>query len=464
MAILWFDGFNDGPNSIALRYTLSGAVTMAVNPLTGRAAVLTDASTITREAAFSDTTCVIGFAFRADTAPTTGIFTLVRVMEGATTHVRLAYDAASQTLRLYRGDGTLLGSGSIALPDPDQSYLSWRYVELKVTVADSGSAEVRINDVADITLPSTDTRNGGTGQPDAIQLGSSGSSSQSFCYDDLYVLDGAGIKSTFLGQYTTISPTTVQSEGNYTQWSPSAGTNSTCVSEADENADTDYVESADRGSLDTYTTSTFLGTPTVIHAVSVTSVARSLTTPIEMCNVVLHGGVEAQGSTVTTTTSYAAYVATYEQDPYTLLDWTSYDISQLQIGVEDSPGDFERFVTSRPYPIDGLDEMSVGIGLVGGSIYSWPLDEMAVGTDLSSGSLYVLSSTHSQPYEAMDMSLDLTSGDLTVLLITQAQPYEAVDTSVDLSSGTLEVKLINYTFYPAEAIDIGVTLTSGTLS
>ena len=31
MALVWFDGFNDGPNGIALRYAVSGSVDMAVN-------------------------------------------------------------------------------------------------------------------------------------------------------------------------------------------------------------------------------------------------------------------------------------------------------------------------------------------------------------------------------------------------------------------------------------------------
>ena len=92
------------------------------------------------------------------------------------------------------------------LPEPDEAYLSWRYIELKVTVGDAGSAEVRVDNTVDISLPSTDTRNGGTGQPDAVQLGSAGSSSQTFCYDDMYVLDGTGTKSSYLGKYTTISP------------------------------------------------------------------------------------------------------------------------------------------------------------------------------------------------------------------------------------------------------------------
>ena len=462
MALVWFDGFNDGPNGIALRYTTVGTVAMAVNPLTGRAVALEDATTLTRSSSFADTTCVIGFAFRSNVAPSAGTYTLVSVMEGAAAHVTLKYDAATRTLRLYRGTSTLIGTGTIVLPEPDVAYLSWRYIELKVTVGDAGSAEVRVDNTVDISLPATDTKNGGTGQPDAVQLGSAGSSSQTFCYDDMYLLDGTGAKSNYLGRYTTISPATVAADGSFVDWTPSSGTNSSCVDEADENADTDYVESDTRGNLDVYTTYSALGTPTTIHAVSVTSVAKA-DTALDLRNIVMHSGVEQPGTAHTLTTSYASYSDIFETDPYTSATWTAYDIGQLQIGLEDGVGAFDRYVTSRPYPIAPLEEMDFGVSLSSGLMHGWPLDDADMSVDLYSGSLATLSSTHAQPAESMDVGLDLTSGDITVLLITQSQPAEPMDVALDLTSGTLEVKAYIYTFYPAESADVSVDLTSGTL-
>ena len=468
MALVWFDGFNDGPNGIALRYAVSGSVAMAVNPLTGRAVALEDATTLTRSSSFADATCVIGFAFRSNVAPSAGTYTLVSVMEGAAAHVTLKYDAETRTLRLYRGTSTLIGTGTVVLPEPDEAYLSWRYIELKVTVGDAGSAEVRVDNTVDISLPSTDTRNGGTGQPDAVQLGSAGSSSQTFCYDDMYVLDGTGTKSSYLGKYTTISPVTITGDGSFVDWTPSADTNSACVDEADENADSDYVESDTRGNLDTYTTTTTIGTPTAIHAVKISSVAKSDGPPLDLRNALIQGGVEYLGDTHTVSSVYGTYSDTFEANPATLTNWTTFDVSTLLVGIEDGTGAFERYATSRPYPISPLDEMDVATAIVAGKLYElvWPLDEMDVAASITVGELRTLLHSYADwPAEELDVAASITVGELRVLLHSYADwPAEEMDVAASLVSGTLAVKFVPYTNWPAEEMDVAATIVSGVLT
>lgn len=467
MALVWFDGFNDGPNGIALRYAVSGSVAMAVNPLTGRAVALEDATTLTRSSSFADATCVIGFAFRSNVAPSAGTYTLVSVMEGAAAHVTLKYDAETRTLRLYRGTSTLIGTGTVVLPEPDEAYLSWRYIELKVTVGDAGSAEVRVDNTVDISLPSTDTRNGGTGQPDAVQLGSAGSSSQTFCYDDMYVLDGTGTKSSYLGKYTTISPVTITGDGSFVDWTPSADTNSACVDEADENADSDYVESDTRGNLDTYTTTTTIGTPTAIHAVKISSVAKSDGPPLDLRNALIHGGVEYLGDTHTVSSVYATYSDTFEANPATLTNWTTFDVSTMLVGIEDGTGAFERYATSRPYPFTPLELMTLGVTLVDGEMRGQAFVE-----DASSASFAVslVSGDLRDPTRAAsvtdgaDFGASLVSGLLKTALLSASAPPESAALTVALVTGELRVTLRSYTTAAPEKASLSIALVSGDLT
>lgn len=467
MALVWFDGFNDGPNGIALRYAVSGSVDMAVNPLTGRAVALEDATTLTRSSSFADATCVIGFAFRSNVAPSAGTYTLVSVMEGAAAHVTLKYDAETRTLRLYRGTSTLIGTGTVVLPEPDEAYLSWRYIELKVTVGDAGSAEVRVDNTVDISLPSTDTRNGGTGQPDAVQLGSAGSSSQTFCYDDMYVLDGTGTKSSYLGKYTTISPVTITGDGSFVDWTPSADTNSACVDEADENADSDYVESDTRGNLDTYTTTTTIGTPTAIHAVRITSVAKSDGPPLDLRNALIQGGVEYLGDTHTVSSVYATYSDTFEANPATLTNWTTFDVSTMLVGIEDGTGAFERYATSRPYPFTPLELMTLGVTLVDGEMRGQAFVEDAsaasFAVSLVSGDLRnpILATSVT---DGADFGASLVSGLLKTALLSASAPPESAALTVALVTGDLRVTLRSYTTAAPEKASLSIALVSGDLT
>ena len=78
-----------------------------------------------------------------------------------------------------------------------------------------------------------------------------GCSSSGMNFDDLYVCDSAGSTNNgFLGdcRIDTIYPS---GAGNYTQFTPSTGSNYTCVDETAPNT-TDYVDGATVGDRDSY--------------------------------------------------------------------------------------------------------------------------------------------------------------------------------------------------------------------
>ena len=466
MAILWIDGFNDGTAGIALRYTTTGVTAMANNPLTGRAVALSGTEAISRAVPFGDSTVIVGVAFRADIVPSVGLFDVLAILEGATTHLVLRYDCATRTLRLYRGDGVLLGSGTAVLPAPADDYIAWRYVELKATIAEAGSAALRIADAADITF-SGDTRNGASGVPDAVTLGDAAGGGQAFAIDDFYVLDGTGAPADFLGQYTTISALSVQGAGTFSSWTPSAGAAWECVDELDPNGDSDYVESAVRGALDSYATGGFVGAPVRIHAVQINAVARAdAAAPLELRSLVMQGGVETPGADHTVGASYASYSDIFERDPATGAAWTAYGIGALQLGIEDGAADFQRFVTSRPYPIAVPDAMSMSIAVVSGEMRSQRIFDSVealdfglsvVGGSLSSG----LQSTAT--HEALGVSVAVVSGELRQTLKTVTPPAEEMAVTVAVVTGELRQTLRSYVG-GAESMDFTLSVVSGELA
>lgn len=467
MAILWFDGFNDSPAAIALRYATAGVAAMAANPLTGRAVVLSGAETIARAVPFGDATAVLGVAFRADSAPASGVIALLTISEGATAHLVLGYDCASRTLRLSRGDGAALASGTTVLPAPAADYTAWRYIEIKATIADAGSAEVRVDGVVDMAL-SADTRNGATAAPDAIALGDATAIGQAFAYDDLYVLDGTASPASFLGRYTTVSPIAPAAAGAFSGWSPSAGENWSCVAEDDPNGDADYVESDTRGALDTYATTGFSGAPEHVYGVMVTSIARAdAIDPQALRNLVLVAGVELAGASHAPGASYAAYSDYYDHDPATGAAWNAYGLGRMQLGIEDGTGAFERYVTSRPYPIAPLEPMTLGVTLVDGELRGQAFVEDA---SAASFAVSLVSGDLRNPIRAASVTdgaglgASLVSGLLKTALLGVSAPPESAAMTVSLVTGELRVTLRSYTTAAPEKASLSIALVSGDLT
>ena len=70
---------------------------------------------------------------------------------------------------------------------------TWHYVEVQVKLHDTtGSATVRVDGTSVITIPTVDTKNGGTKTVyDTVRL-SAGAAGNTNQYDDLYLTMGAG--------------------------------------------------------------------------------------------------------------------------------------------------------------------------------------------------------------------------------------------------------------------------------
>ena len=203
----------------------------------------------------TETTIIVGFAFQLLFYSSGGNSPFLTLDEiGLGTHMQVAVDASGR-LVVLRGS-TTLDTYSVPI-----AASRWRYLEFKTTIHDStGSYELRLDGATVLSASGVDTRNGGSGYVDRINL--SGVSGNAFGYqlEDLYVLDGvdsgvAGNPNDDFWGDTRIECLFPNGNGNSSDFDGSDGNsidNYLLVDDTAPDGDTTYVEAGVVGDKDTY--------------------------------------------------------------------------------------------------------------------------------------------------------------------------------------------------------------------
>jgi hypothetical protein len=276
---------------------------------------------------------VIGAAFYLDTFGTAAA-TILALLDAGTfqTYLRVNTDG---TISWIRHSGVTLATSASAL-----STGTWHYIEWKVTIANSVSAntcKVRVNGVDWITLSAaTDTQNTANATANAVMVGNDAALGHSMRIDDLYICDGTGsTNNDFLGDVmvTVLKP---DGAGNSTQWTPSAGSNWQNVDEASVDSDTTYNSTSTAGHVDLYALENLSYTPASIKGIQWNAqVRKDDASTYDVRRVIRSGGTDYTGSTVLSpNTTYANYHEILETDPATSAAWTKSGIDALQAGVK----------------------------------------------------------------------------------------------------------------------------------
>lgn len=269
----------------------------------------------------SSSTVIIGFALYVGVRATS----LLRLYDGTTQQVELALTAA--------GALTISGQSSADNVVPTSA---WTYVELKVTIDNTyGSVEVRINGSSTpvISASGLDTQATANAYVNRVRLISSTSGTQ--FYDDFYLCDTTGsTNNNFLGD-VTIRNLYPNGAGNYTQFTPSTGSNYTCVDEASVNT-TDYVSSSNVGDIDTYALGDLASTATgTIMGIQVNNMAlKDDAGARSVANVIRSGTTDEVSSSAALSTSQLDYRSIHETDPATSAAWTVSGINALEAGTK----------------------------------------------------------------------------------------------------------------------------------
>jgi len=283
--------------------------------------------------AASSSTIIMGAAV-TNTNPVGTIWRLMMIGESGGTHVQLYFtsDGKVNVGRMagtgwdYGGTPTLLCESAAGLVTTGVTY----YVEWLVLIADApgGSVAVRVNGLEVASATGVDTRNGGTGVPTVIYLGSFTT------FDDLYVSDGAGAApgNTFLGdcRVDACRPTAA---GATTGWTPSTGANWQCVDDATPNDDTDYTSATAAGVTDTFVVENAPAVGATIFGVQhCLSAKKTDAGAATLAPVVRQSGVDYVGTDLSPSTTYATLLQIQATNPGTGAAWTEAGFNAAEFG------------------------------------------------------------------------------------------------------------------------------------
>jgi hypothetical protein len=213
-------------------------------------------------------TAVIGFALKGVGAD----LALVQFMDSSSVQcsVRLRADGR---LEAYDASGAVIGTGTAII-----SSSVHKYVEIKATIhATTGTIEVNVDGATDIdTGGNDDTQLSANAYMTAVRLGEHSSTSATYNYDfdDFYLLDTTGgALDDFQGD-SRVECLMPSGAGNYTDWTPSAGSNYENVDETAPDDDTTYNSTATVDDTDTYALGNLATVTGTVLAVAVTSRTR----------------------------------------------------------------------------------------------------------------------------------------------------------------------------------------------
>lgn len=333
MTTRWADGFEEMASGIAnfqTDYTANAGTGLNVGTgrRTGTQCLSTVNGSLSRAIGGTEATMFQSIAVN----PSLQNGSIMKFYEGATLHVDIRLKSTG-ALEAYRNT-TLLGASSVFLTGG-----SWSWFQVKVVIHDStGSVEIRdASGNVLLNLTGQDTRNGGTGYCDTVQIQGAGSST--YLFDDWHVWDtvvtGGADEATTWTNDTRVDHKFPDGAGNSAQFTPSTGSNYSCVDEANWNS-TDYVESATAGHKDSYSFGDISHSPPKIFAVLRTVLAQKDDAGSRSIKpMTRRSGTDYSGSAVTLNQgSYVRVVDVQATDPSTSASWSQAGFNAAEFGFE----------------------------------------------------------------------------------------------------------------------------------
>lgn len=334
MSLLWMEGFEwvNSAADLALRYdSILGITAQQAGRVSGFSVATSNGATVIQKNLGSNrASWVIGLGFFHVAGASAR---LIYLLDSTSLQCELRTNASNQLLITRNGSQASITNGTSTVT----LSAGWNYVEWKVTIANSSSADsciVMLNGVEVINVTAgSDLQNTANAFAQTVGLGNT--SSATYRFDDWYVLDQSGsVNNDFLGdsRVITLYP---DGNGNSTQWTPIAGTNYENVDDATPDADSTYNFSSTVGHTDLYTFGNAPAALTTIHGIQTGIVARKDDAGSrEFARVIRTNSTNYDGTTVTLTDSYVSYAEVQEQNPNTSSAWTVSDINAIEAGIK----------------------------------------------------------------------------------------------------------------------------------
>jgi hypothetical protein len=282
------------------------------------------------------TTMIVGVGVYFPSVPSTysggGGVNMLMLRDVGTTQVYLSVNGSNKFV-VYRGDGTLLGTGTATL-----AAATWYYVELKVLFSDTvGTVDLRVNGNSDISETGKDTKQSANAYCNRVYFGSPGPNDSHYVLiDDHYVCDTTGaVNNDFLGdvRVETLRPS---GAGTTTDWTPSAGSNYQNVDDTTPNGDTDYNKSKTAGAIDTYAMGDLATASGTVYGVQYLEYVRKDNAGSRTAAPVARiGGTDYAGTTQSVGDTYAYLREVKETSPATSSAWTVSEINGMEYGIKE---------------------------------------------------------------------------------------------------------------------------------
>ncbi|MER2623700.1 MAG: hypothetical protein ABTS22_07140, partial [Accumulibacter sp.] len=236
------------------------------------------------------------------------------------------------TIRVYRNSvssGTLLATSVNALP-----ILTWNYIEVKLTIADSGGNwEVRVNESTWLNFTGDTKQSTTLSTATRIQIWGRGSDNG---IDDLYICDGTGsANNSFLGdvRIDTVRPI---GAGNYSEFSKQgSASNWDNLDDTTLDSDSTYNYSNTVGQRDTLDCGNLPAITGGIFGVQVNMAARKDDAGGRTFRSLTRvSGTDYEGDSQNVGTDYRYFRQIIEKNPNTTAAWTESEINTAEFGYK----------------------------------------------------------------------------------------------------------------------------------
>lgn len=218
---------------------------------------------------------------------------------------------------------------------------SWHYLEVhyipKNTSGAGGIAELRVDEVVVAIIDGASFKTTLFNENvQTFQFTDNGTNSPRYLYDDFYIINADGAENNdYLGD-VRISVLYPKADGGITTMNPSSGIdNFAMVDETVADGDTTYVDSKVIGASDDYVNQTFgdiAVTPSVIHAVQVTTMAKKTDVgPMSYKNEMVISAARYSDDVNNVVASGAYFTTTYprDTDPSDSGTWTEAKVDAV---------------------------------------------------------------------------------------------------------------------------------------
>jgi hypothetical protein len=328
MANRFIDGFKHY-GTLTQKWTSGSGTFSTATPRLPGAGYLTNPGSGATKTIDSQPTWTVGFGYRITAIPNQ---ILISILDGATSQMDLRLTGTGQ-LQVTRG-GTVLATSAVGLI----TAAVWNYIEFQTTINNTtGAYSVHLNGaaVSGLTATGVNTRMSANNTADTIALPNFPGGS-TFDYSDFYMNDGTGSSPNngFWGD-TRIDTQVPTGAGNYTQWTPSTGSNWQNVDDMPPNSDTDYNSDSTVGHIDSFAVSSVVPLTGTVYARQVALFARKDDAGLrQIAPLFRHSTTDSVGTTVTLSTSYQYYFQLYETNPATSSAWTISDCNGDESGYK----------------------------------------------------------------------------------------------------------------------------------